>query len=57
MKNNKSYKDHIIWINENGYWCALGGLMAETLHGIKKLINEKYNNYMFHVEHIKREIE
>lgn len=40
-KNNLTYKGRIIWINETGYFCALGGLMADTIDGIKKLINEK----------------
>ena len=41
MENNLSYKNRIVWVNDNGYFCALGGLMADTVEGIMKLIDQK----------------
>ncbi len=42
-QNNLTYKNHIVWVNDNGYFCALGGLMADTIEGIMTLINKKYD--------------
>ena len=39
------YKGSLIWREfPSGYYCALGGLKADTLAGIKRLINKKYAN-------------
>lgn len=40
MQNNLSYKNRIIWV-ANGMYHALGGLHADTVEGIKQLINQK----------------
>ena len=45
MENNVSYKNRIIWQDKReGFFHALGGLHADTLDGMKKLIDEKINN-------------
>jgi len=35
------YRGHLIWTNSYGYYCALGGLQADTAEGIKWLIDKK----------------
>jgi len=41
MQNNLSYKGHIVW-HQNGLFCALSGLKADTWQGLRRLIDQKY---------------